>query len=106
MFLSCFHDNAIKITEDFSIDKLGDSNVDWLFFKEGEGIIGGIEKVGYNNEFIIVKAGISEYYIINYKDSKKKYFEKRLLLGPYDKNTFLKKKKEINIEDINFSIFR
>lgn len=109
-FFSCFQSKTIRIIDNYFVGKLGDNNTNCLFYgvdkksDSGEGIIIGVESLGYNNEFIIIKCSLEKFYIIPYKNNNKSYFDKKLLYGPFDKGTFLKKKEGLNIEDIEFTI--
>lgn len=109
-FSSCFQSKTIRVVDNYFVGKLGDNNTNWLFYgvneksDSGEGIIAGVESLGYNYEFIIIKCSLEKFYIIPYKKNNKSYFDKKFLIGPLDKDTFLKKKEGLNIEDIEFTI--
>jgi hypothetical protein len=109
-FSSCFQSKTIRVVDNYFVGKLGDNNTNWLFFgitekcENGEGIMAGVESLGYNNEFIIIKCSLAKFYIIPYKKNNKPYFDKKFLIGPLDEDAFLKKKEELHIEDIEFTI--
>lgn len=108
---SCLNNHSIQVTDSYFIDNLGDSSTKWLFFRDpntrdsGEGIVSGVEAVGYNKNFIIIKASLNNYYILNYSKNKKKYFEVKYLQGPYSEEQFNLKRKDLNIDEINFTIY-
>ncbi len=107
----CLKPKVAVVTDKYYVDKLGDSDVDWLFYSDseahdsGEGIIHSVEFVGYNNEFIIVESSFEKFYIIHYKKNKKPYFDKKILIGPLNKKDFLNKKTELNLNNIEFTIY-
>jgi hypothetical protein len=112
MFFYYFKSKAIIVVDRYYVNTLGDSGVDWLFYstspKEydyGEGIISGVESIGYNDEVIIVECSLEKFYIIQYKKNKKPYFDEKILIGPLNEKNFSKKKRELNINNVEFSIY-
>ena len=107
IFSSCFFSNNTKIIENYYVGKMGDSNVDWLLYGDvnfgGEGIIGGVNEIGVDENYIIVDSGLQKYYIIQYTKNKKSYFDKKILIGPLNKVEFNTEKKKLRIEQLDFS---
>jgi len=108
LFSSCYQSAHTKIVGNYFVDNLGDTNVKWLFFgtgdESGEGIIPGIKQIGFDNKYIIVSAGLQEYYIIEYKKNKKPFFDREFLIGPLNENDFIIEKRKRKINNLDFSI--
>lgn len=101
--ISCNNKRHEIIVDNYYVDKLGDSNNFWLFyatdknFEAGEGIIGNLTSIGYNDEYLIVKDYVDSYYVIRRKQNEQ-YFDKKNLFGPFSKAEFEKFKIRYNIE--------
>ncbi len=107
IFTSCFFSGSTKIIGNYYVGKVGDSKVNWLIYGDinccGEGIIGGVNEIGVDDNYIIIDSGLQEYYIIPYTKNKKTYFDKKILIGPLNEDEFNTEKKKLNIEQLDFS---
>lgn len=93
------------------VDNPGKTSCKTLYFKlengAGIGRVNFISRIGSNNSFIIaesIEEGIIEYWILNKEKDNKYYNANEIIEGPFDINTFNKRKEELEIIRLDFGL--
>lgn len=109
MLTSCMDVNLfptnIEVNDKFYITDIPDSEEICLCCGTidigGECIVPKVEEVGFNNEYVIAKASLGQYYIIRYN---REPYPIDTIIGPLNEEKFKIKRHDLRIDNIEFTI--